>query len=115
MGTVDALRDIDVIETELMLKDLEVVERRHGKEQKLAKGGDTQAAGLVAQLTHWREALAQGTAIRTLDLDPEVHPRAFGIDLLSAKPVLYAANVGEDGAALVSQVHQVTALASQQS
>ena len=64
MGAMDAPRDIDVIETELMLKDLEVVERRHGKEQKLAKGGDTQAAGLVAQLGRWREVLAQGTQIR---------------------------------------------------
>ncbi len=112
MGAVDAPRDIEVIETELMLKDLEVVERRHGKEQKLAKGSDKQAAGLVAQLDRWHEALAQGTPIRTLDLAPDAHPRTFGIDLLSAKPVLYAANVGEDGAAAVSQVQEVTAWAA---
>jgi len=90
---------------ELMLKDLEVLERRRERERKLAKGGDKHATQLVEQMDRWHEALAAGTPIRRLGLAAASHPTAFGIDLLSAKPVLYAANVDEaalsaDGAAL---------------
>ena len=95
MGSVDPVRDIEVIATELLLKDLEVVERRKEKEQKLAKGGDKHAAALAERLERWRAALAAGTPLRRLALTPEEQPRKFGIDLLSTKPVLYAANVGE--------------------
>lgn len=95
MGGVDPLRDIEVVNTELMLKDLEVLERRREREQKLAKGGDKHAATLIEQMTRWHDALASGTQIRRLGLDAAAHPKAFGIDLLSAKPVLYAANVSE--------------------
>lgn len=95
MGAVDPLRDIEVINTELLLKDLEIVERRQQKEQKLAKGGDKHAALLAEHLGRWAAALAAGTPVRRLELAPEAHPKAFGIDLLSAKPILYAANVGE--------------------
>ena len=115
MGTVDPLRDIEVVATELMLKDLEVVGRRREKEQKLAKGGDKQAAALVAHLDRWQAALSAGTPIRSLSLAPNTHPRAFGIDVLSAKPVLYAANVGEaPGASTASPVEQVRALAQRE-
>ena len=96
MGDVDPLRDIEVINTELLLKDLEVVGRRKEKEQKLAKSGEKQAIRLVEHLERWHEALAAGRPIRSLALAPEDHPKAFGIDLLSAKPILYAANVGEE-------------------
>ena len=95
MGGVDPVRDAEVVNTELLLKDLEIVERRHQKEQKLAKGGDKPAVKLTEHLARWSSALAAGTPIRRLGLPPEAHPKAFGIDLLSAKPVLYAANVGE--------------------
>ncbi len=105
MGQVDPLRDIEVITTELLLKDLEVLGRRKDKEQKLAKGGEQQAIRLVEHLDRWMDALSAGTPIRRLALVPEAHPRAFGVDLLSAKPVLYAANIAEatlasDGAAV---------------
>ena len=95
MGGVDPLRDIEVIQTELMLKDLEVLGRRRDKEQKLAKGGDQAAMQLLEKLEVWYQALEQGTMIRSLALAPEAHPKTFGIELLSAKPVLYAVNVGE--------------------
>ena len=95
MGQVDPLRDIEIVTTELLLKDLEVVGRRKEKEQKLAKGGDKHAIQLLAHLERWSAALSSGRSIRSLGLSPEVHPKAFGIDLLTAKPVLYAANVGE--------------------
>ena len=95
MGGVDPLRDVEIINTELMLKDLDVVEHRQQKEQKLAKGGDQQAIQLMERLQRWSAALADGKPIRRLNLSAEAHPKAFGIDLLSAKPLLYAANVGE--------------------
>ncbi|MBI4597994.1 MAG: redox-regulated ATPase YchF [Candidatus Omnitrophica bacterium] len=95
MGTVDPLRDIEIINTELMLKDLDMLKRRKEKEHKLAKGGDKKAMHLLQQLERWDAALSAGTPIRQMELVPEHHPKAFGIDLLTAKPVLYAANVGE--------------------
>ena len=97
MGTVDPQRDIDVINTELMLKDLELVSRRIEKEHKLAKGGEKKAVHLTELLSRWQQALSAGTPIRQLALAPEEHPKRLGIDLLTAKPVLYAANVSEAG------------------
>ena len=95
MGGLDPLRDIEVVNTELMLKDLEVLGRRKDKEQKLAKAGDKHARQLMEQLERWSAALEAGKAIRTLSGTTDAHPKAFGIDVLSAKPVLYAANVSE--------------------
>ena len=95
MGGADPARDVEVVNTELLLKDLDVVQRRKEKEQKLAKGGDKKAAALLERLVDWEAALAAGQAIRSLALSPERHPKAWGVDLLSAKPVLYAASVGE--------------------
>ena len=100
MGGADALRDIEIINTELSLKDLDVVERRKEKEQKLAKRGDKHAIKLAEHLERWHAALAAGQPIRGMGLAPEAHPKAFGVELLTAKPVLYAVNVDE--AALIS-------------
>ena len=112
MGTVDPLRDIEVINTELLLKDLEVVGRRLEKERKLAKGGDKPALQLSGHLERWQAALSSGTPVRQMPLEPEVHPQALGIELLSAKPVLYAANVGETAgpsAAALASLRQLAA------
>ena len=95
IGSVDPQRDIEIINTELMLKDLEVLSRRKEREQKLAKSGDKAAIKLMECLEPWAAALSAGQPIRGLALAPEAQPNAFGIDLLTAKPVLYAANVGE--------------------
>lgn len=95
MGGVDPLRDVEIINTELLLKDLDVLGRRKEKDHKLAKSGDTSAMRLMEHLGRWLTTLSAGTPIRNLGLAPEAHPKAFGIDLLSAKPVLYAANVSE--------------------
>ncbi len=95
MGQVDPLRDIEIITTELLLKDLEILQRRKDKEHKAVKGGDKHAMHLMEHLEHWQATLSSGKTIRSLPLAPEAHPKAFGIDLLTAKPVLYAANVSE--------------------
>ena len=113
MGSVDPLRDVEVVNTELMLKDLEVVSRRKEKEHKLAKSGDKQAIHLTEHLDRWHAALAAGTPIRSAGLSPDAHPTAFRIDLLSAKPVLYAANVGEgQDASAASMVERLRAQAA---
>jgi GTP-binding protein YchF len=95
MGAVDPQRDIEVINTELMLKDLEILGRRREREHKLAKGGDKAAAKLLEALASWEAALSAGTPIHRLGVAAEAHPHAFGMDLLTAKPILYAANVSE--------------------
>ena len=111
MGGVDPARDCEIITTELLLKDLEIVERRKEKEHKLAKGGDQQAIKVTERLEQWHAALKAGRPIRSLALEPEAHPRAFGVELLTAKPVLYAANVGETHEAQEASVEALRALA----
>jgi GTP-binding protein YchF len=99
IGAVDPVRDVEVVTTELLLKDLELIGRRKEKDQKLAKGGDQHVLHLVGLLDRWAAAVSGGTPIRKMGLAAEEHPNAFGLDLLSAKPVLYAANVGEEASA----------------
>ncbi len=113
-GALDPLRDVEIVTTELLLKDLELVERRREKERKLAKGGDKPAAALMAQLDRWHGALAAGTPIRALGLAAAAHPRAFGVDLLSAKPILYVANVGEQAGEAAALVEPLRALAARE-
>ena len=114
VGELDPLRDVEIIQTELLLKDLEILERRSQREQKLAKGGDKHATALLSHLERWRSLVSGGTAIRHAALPPEAHPKAWGLDLLSAKPVLYAANVGESTPASGSPVASLRALAEQE-
>ncbi|MBI2885321.1 MAG: redox-regulated ATPase YchF, partial [Candidatus Omnitrophica bacterium] len=95
MGEIDPARDVEIVNTELLLKDLELVNRRLEKERKIAKGGDKTAQAHVERLTVLKTALEQGTPIRRLALDPMAHPKAMGLELLSAKPVIYVANVDE--------------------
>ena len=114
MGGSDPVRDAEIISTELLLKDLEVVKRRRDKDQKLAKGGDKKAAALMERLAVWEQALNAGQTIRSLALTPEAHPKAWGVDFLSAKPVLYAANVGEEAEASAPAIGALRALAARE-
>ncbi|MBI3020699.1 MAG: redox-regulated ATPase YchF [Candidatus Omnitrophica bacterium] len=115
MGDVDPVRDVEIVNTELLLKDLEVVGRRKEKEQKSAKGQDKQAIRFLDHLERWRAALSSGTPIRKLPLEPEAQPSAHGVDLLSGKPVLYAANVGEGPPELqAARIEPLRALAARE-
>jgi ribosome-binding ATPase len=111
-GSVDPVRDIEVITTELILKDLETVEKRVERSQRAAKGGDKDLVRELAQVTALRDHLAEGSVARTFpgELDPVL---ARELSLLTAKPVLYAANVAEedlpDGNEYVAAVHAVAA------
>lgn len=100
-GSVDPIRDIEVINTELQLKDLETVESRIAKTEKAAKaGGDKSAKALLNVLTECRQTLLQGKNVRSIIFDDEEQQRLLReLMLLTAKPVLYVCNVDESAAA----------------
>ncbi len=100
-GSVDPVRDIEVINTELQLKDLETVESRLARTEKAAKaGGDKNAKALLGVLQKAREALLAGRNVRSVELETEEEERMMReLMLLTAKPVLYVCNVGEESAA----------------
>lgn len=95
-GSVDPLRDIEVIQTELNLADLDTVEKRIQRSSKLAKSGDKQAQAEVALLEQIRLALNEGLPARSVKLDAAQQVIMRGLHLITAKPVLYVANVTED-------------------
>ncbi|MFB6373351.1 MAG: redox-regulated ATPase YchF [Bradymonadaceae bacterium] len=95
-GDVDPQRDVGIIETELILKDLETIEGRLEKARRKAKGDDKEAVARVEVLETVREALTDGTPTRALDLDERERELLADSHLLTQKPVLYVANVGED-------------------
>ena len=94
--TVDPLRDIETINLELIFSDMEVLERRIAKSKKVAKNDKAVAAELVV-LEKLYEALEAGKPARIfLGEDPDQDALIQSLGLISAKPVLYAANVSED-------------------
>jgi len=99
-GSVDPVRDKEIIDTELQLNDLETVENRIAKVQKQAvTGGDKQAAKLAGLLLRYRDALRQGKNARTVLLtNQEEEQMSRELFLLTNKPVLYVCNVDENSA-----------------
>lgn len=97
--SVDPERDIGVINTELILADLESVTRRLDKTTRIAKSGDALALKQVELLQSLSASLDDGQAVRTLTLPEEERALLTDIQLLSAKPILYVSNVGEAGVA----------------
>lgn len=96
MGQVDPRRDIDIVNTELILADLETIERRIEKAERLVRGGDKKA-GLDLKVCQFSKmALVEGKPVRTLHIDEGQEAILKGLNLLTAKPVIYVANVGED-------------------
>jgi GTP-binding protein YchF len=98
-GPVDPLRDIELIETELLLADLESVERQSEGVIKRARGGDKEAKELQPLLEKALDCLREGKPVRALAVSPEERRRLRLLNLLSAKPVLYVCNVDEASAA----------------
>ena len=97
---VDPIADIEAIDYELILSDLEVVQNRAGRMAKAAKSGNNKgAAAEAAWLQQLADHLSAGKPARSFDFDPadtEQQTVLHEMGLLSAKPVLYACNVGED-------------------
>jgi GTP-binding protein YchF len=112
-GSVDPIRDIETIETELMLADLQVVESILDKSSRIARSGDKEAIQRVAVLEKVKPALDAGRPIRSVELDPEERKILAGLGMITAKPVLYVANVLENDlegkSPLVAKVREYTA------
>lgn len=97
-GSVDPVRDKEVIDMELQLKDLETVESRINKVQKQAATGDKTARRLFDILSLYKAALEQGKSARTVEIDKEDQKLVYDLHLLTNKPVLYVCNVDEASA-----------------
>jgi GTP-binding protein YchF len=97
-GSIDPVRDAEVVETELMLADLESLEKRLVGLQKRARGGDKESAAQLALVEPIIAALSQGRAARTA-IPAAERRQAERLQLLTAKPVLYVCNVEEASAA----------------
>ena len=97
-GSVDPIRDAETVETELMLADLESLERRTVQMAKRARGGDKPAKALLEVAEIALAALREGRPARDLRIGFDRQRELDGLQLLSAKPVLYIANVDEASA-----------------
>ncbi len=98
-GRIDPISDFETVETELMLADLESLEKRRVNLEKRAKGQDKEAKATLALVDRALEALREGRPARTVDIANEEKKAWRGLQLLTAKPVLFVANVDEDAAA----------------
>lgn len=109
-GSVDPVRDKEVVDTELQLKDLESIEARLKKVEKMATvGGDKDSKKLYDLLLRYRDALNQGKSCRSVSLtDPDEIAMAKDLYLLTNKPVMYVCNV--DDASAVNGNHYVDAV-----
>lgn len=97
-GKIDPLADAETVETELMLADLESVERRYTNLEKRATTGDKAAKAEVAVMKKVLDVLRDGHPARTADISDEQHAIFTAMQLLTAKPVLYVCNVDEASA-----------------
>jgi len=95
MGSVDPVRDIDVVTTELVLSDLEAVQKRIEKAQKKAKSGEKEAQSEVALLERLVPHLNSGRPANTFGATEDEAKQLKLFQLLTAKPVIYACNVAE--------------------
>lgn len=97
-GKIDPLSDIETINLELILSDMEVIDRRLQKSQKNLKG-DKGLQSEIDVLMKVKDTVEKGLSARTLDLNEEELEFVKSLDLLSFKPIIYAANVSEEEAA----------------
>jgi len=94
-GGIDPARDMETINLELIFADMESVEKRLERTKKSAKGGDKKLLGECALLERMLAWLESGKSLRAMDMDAEERSLVEGYFLLTAKPVLYIANVAE--------------------
>ena len=98
-GKIDPIADFEVVETELMLADLESLEKRRVNLEKKAKGQDKEAKALLALVDKALEPLREGRPARAADVAEDDRKAWNGLQLLTAKPILFVANVDEAAAA----------------
>ena len=114
-GSVDPLRDIETIEYELIFSDMEQICRRIAKARNGAKGGDKKYLAEAEFLENLNTQLEQGIPARLVEMTDEQKEIVADMFLLTSKPVIYAANIGEDDIASVDNdyVQKVKNYASQ--
>ncbi len=95
-GSIDPIRDKEIIDTELQLKDLETIEKRIQKLEKVAKTGDKEAKKRLELLERYKIALEEGKNARTIKLTEQEKSLMADLFLLTDKPVIYLANVDEE-------------------
>jgi GTP-binding protein YchF len=95
-GKVNPIADKEIIDTELQLKDLDSIEKKISRVERTAKSGDAKAKKELAALQIYKETLLAGKNARSLNLDEEDRRAVSDLQLLTAKPVVYVANVDED-------------------
>lgn len=105
-GVVDPVRDMETIDTELMLADLASVERRIDKTKKVAQSGNKEATAELAVLEKVSQGLGEGTPVRKLGLEVKEKERIRELFLLTLKPVMYVANVNESETAQPGEAAQ---------
>ncbi|AFQ46435.1 redox-regulated ATPase YchF [Desulfosporosinus meridiei] len=114
-GNVNPKRDIETIDLELILSDMESIEKRSDRTSKLLKTGDKKAQSEIALLERLKEVFNQGKGARSLTFTDDEREILKGFPLLTLKPVLYVANVSESGLATaddnpyVQQVREIAA------
>lgn len=94
-GKVDPAADIEVIDTELLLRDVQSVEARRDRAKKLSKGGDPEEKIALATCEKLLAAMDQGTPVRAIDLSDDERVVIEPMALLTSKPILFVANVAE--------------------
>lgn len=109
-GGVNPLSDIEVIETELLLADLQTLENSLPKAERSARGGDKEARLRVDIMHNCVEHANAGNMLRTLEMTPDERKAVRSLGLMTAKPILYIANVDENDVqgtgAMVQQVRE---------
>ena len=113
-GNIGPRRDIEVIETELVLADLDVVSRNRDRVAKVAKSGDKAARARLEILETLLAHLDEGNPARSVDLSDEQKLDLRDLNLLTIKPILYVANVTEDGFDNNPALDEVRAMAAEQ-
>ena len=111
-GKVSPKDDIEIINTELALADLDTLERVYDRTRRVAGSGDKDARAMLAILEKVKEKLEAGEPVRAAELAPEERVAIREFHFITAKPVLYIANVAEDGLVdnpLVDVVREIAA------
>ena len=113
-GRVSPKDDIEIINTELALADLETLERVYDRNRRVANSGDKEAKAIMAILEKVKDKLEAGLPVRAAELSDDERKEIQQFHFITAKPVLYIANVAEDGLEDNPLVDEVRAIAAQE-
>ena len=109
-NTLDPLRDIEIIETELLLKDLESIEKRIPKAAKTAKSGDKDALLEIDLLHKIKDQMNKGLLMNKMQLTDSEKTILSHLSFITNKPIIYAANIAEEDIGLNNNIHALQVL-----